>query len=63
MEHKFKLDSVDAMVVVDALDVMAKDGEINENDRAIAKKTATYIVNKVIMDFRERGENGSKAIS
>lgn len=63
MEHEFKLDSVDAMVVVDALDVRAKDGEINENDRAIAKKTATYIVNKVIMDFRERGENGSKAIS
>ncbi|MBQ0090251.1 MAG: hypothetical protein KBT27_13075 [Prevotellaceae bacterium] len=50
MLHNIKLNSVDLMLIVDALDVI--ESEVN-NAKAIRKQ----IINEVLKDFKERENN------
>lgn len=52
MQHIFNIESADSLIILDALKIMIKDPEINEEDRNVAEKLFNYIVDTVRDDLK-----------
>lgn len=59
MEHNLRMNSIDLMLIVDSLDSF----ENTSKDKTKIKDIRKRIIDRVLLDFRERAKDGSESIS